>query len=202
VSTLSCPVTVVTHGIQEPQAQASIAWDNAFGCVKDPTNPLVDRIPFTVPVKVSWESLAEMLSVKFEQATEKGLEPFQLEALKYKLLPEVQYHSATAALDGSAVHEISFNRFSKSTLSGCPFSFWEWFYSSMKLIEKHALRSWKSGAIYGFISRKDAEIMLHGSSPGVFLVRFSDTVLGGISITFVSRGEFTCAKYKTHEPPD
>jgi len=95
------------------EAQASIAWDNVFDCVKDPTNPLVDRIPFTVPIKVSWESLAEMLSVKFEQATEKGLEPFQLEALKYKLLPEVQYHSATAALDATAFLEVTFNQFSK-----------------------------------------------------------------------------------------
>jgi len=191
VWTLSCPVSIIVHKCQEPEAHALIAWDNAFGCIKDPTNCLTERIPFEVPLKVSWESLVEMLSAKFEQATGKGLEAFQIEALKNKLFPEAQHgHSPSDDTETSALNEVSFDRFSKSARTvGCRFSFWEWFYASMKLIEKHALREWRSGAIYGFISRRDAEVMLQGSSPGVFIVRFASSSLGSMSITFVNRGE-------------
>jgi len=195
VWTLSCPVSIIVHRSQKPKAHALIAWDNAFGCIKDPTNCLIERIPFQVPLKVSWESLAEMLSAKFKQATGKGLETFQIEALKNKLLHEAQYgHSPSGDTESSALNEVSFDRLSKSVLTdGYRFSFWEWFYASMKLIKKHALREWRSGGIYGFISRRDAETMLHGSSPGVFIVRVANSLLGCMSFTFVNRGE--CVTY-------
>jgi len=75
-----------------------------------------------------------------------GLETFQLEALKYKLLPEAQeinIHSLNSSPDiprSSAIHEVSFSHFAKSKLSGRSVSFWEWFYNLMKLVEKYASR--------------------------------------------------------------
>jgi signal transducer and activator of transcription 5B len=173
---------VVTHGVQESQAWATVTWDNAFGTSKEPMLPLVHRVPFVVPHTVPWESLAQMLSIKFEQTAGKGLEDFQLKSLKQKLLPDSLTNLSVEA-------QVSFTRLSKLPLTGTSFSFWEWFYSAMKLVEKHALRSWKNGSIYGFIARKDAEIALQGSNPGTFLVRFSDTVLGGITITYVAKSK-------------
>jgi len=174
--------------------QGFIFWDNAFGCMTDPTNCLPERIPFQVPAKVPWESLGEMLSAKFEQATGKRLEAFQLEALKCKLVSGKSSPDNPDCGDTSevsdAVHEVSFNQFAISKLSGYSFSFWKWFYVIMKLVEKHASAEWRSGAIpYVFVSRQDAGALLQESSPGVFIVTFTDTLLGRISITFVNRSE-------------
>jgi len=163
--------------------------------VKDPTDCLLDRIPFQVLLKVSWESLAEMLSAKFEKATGKGFDSVQLEALKHRLLPEAHENTDSASTSqetsqSSAIHDVSFNQFVKSKLSGGSFSFWEWFFNLLELVERYASLEWRSGAIHAFISRMDAENMLQGSSPGVFLVRFSDSKQsGGISITYVNEGE-------------
>ena len=44
--TLSLPVVVIVHGNQEPQALATVTWDNAFA--------EWGRRPFVVPDKVSW----------------------------------------------------------------------------------------------------------------------------------------------------
>lgn len=44
VTTLSLPVVVIVHGVQEAHAWATIIWDNAFA------QPM--RFPFQVPVKV------------------------------------------------------------------------------------------------------------------------------------------------------
>merc|ERR1719461_611986 len=50
VWTLSLPVVVIVHGNQEPQALATITWDNAFADWGRP--------PFRVPDKVSWHKMA------------------------------------------------------------------------------------------------------------------------------------------------
>ena len=44
--TLSLPVVVIVHGNQEPQALATVTWDNAFA--------EWGRRPFVVPDKVTW----------------------------------------------------------------------------------------------------------------------------------------------------
>ena len=44
--TMSLPVVVIVHGNQEPQALATVVWDNAFGDW--------GRKPFVVPDKVTW----------------------------------------------------------------------------------------------------------------------------------------------------
>jgi signal transducer and activator of transcription 5B len=55
VWTLSLPVVVIVHGNQEPQALATITWDNAFGGG--------GRLPFRVPDKVPWAKMAEALNM-------------------------------------------------------------------------------------------------------------------------------------------
>ena len=57
VWTLSLPVVVIVHGNQEPQALATITWDNAFA--------EWGRAPFRVPEKVSWARMASALNMKW-----------------------------------------------------------------------------------------------------------------------------------------
>merc|ERR1719414_2198670 len=67
VWTLSLPVVVIVHGNQEPQALATITWDNAFADWGRP--------PFRVPDKVSWHKMAMALNMKWTSAcnTHRGL---------------------------------------------------------------------------------------------------------------------------------
>lgn len=81
---------------------------------------------------------------------------------------------------------MNLSRFAKETMVEGPLGFWELFYGCLKLTEKHFAGHWKDGVIYGFIGRSDAEEMLIGWSPGTFLLRFSDSILGGISICYVA----------------
>lgn len=39
--------------------------------------------------------------------------------------------------------------------------------------------------VAGFISKNDAHDMLRGCNPGTFLLRFSETEIGGISVAYV-----------------
>lgn len=75
-------------------------------------------------------------------------------------------------------------------MSTAPLVFWEWFYSCLKVTERHFARHWRDGLVYGFIGRLEAEQMLRGWKPGTFLLRFSDSMLGGISICYVSASEY------------
>ena len=58
--TLSLPVVVIVHGNQEPQALATVTWDNAFA--------EWGRRPFVVPEKVSWAQAGAALNMKWKAA--------------------------------------------------------------------------------------------------------------------------------------
>jgi hypothetical protein len=81
------------------------------------------------------------------------------------------------------------------------FSFWEWFFLIMQLIKQKLLKFWDEGLselrrrvslsssylgwLVGFISKQDAsQRMLMCPNP-TFLLRFSDTQTGAVSIGFV-----------------
>merc|ERR1719445_2007158 len=58
--TLSLPVVVIVHGNQEPQALATVTWDNAFA--------EWGRRPFVVPDKVTWGQVSNALNMKWTHA--------------------------------------------------------------------------------------------------------------------------------------
>jgi hypothetical protein len=68
---------------------------------------------------------------------------------------------------------------------GNNFSFWNWCYEIIKLIEKYLKGPWCEGSIMGIIEREKAENMLSTCPPGTFLARFSDSRLGAISISWI-----------------
>ena len=86
------------------------------------------------------------------------------------------------------------------------FTFWEWFYKHLDLIKSTLKREWMEGwvsqpvwrerevrkrchfscrLIEGFMDKNEAQQLLTQTQPGTFLVRFSDSEAGGVSVTWV-----------------
>ncbi|XP_042239930.1 signal transducer and activator of transcription 5B-like isoform X2 [Homarus americanus] len=170
VWTLSLPVVVIVHGNQEPHAWATVSWDNAFA--------EQGRIPFTVPEKVPWPQIADMLDSKFKSATGRGLTDDNLKFLAGKAFrsPQIQ--------DFNNMY-LSWSQFCKEPLSERNFTFWEWFFAVMKVTREHLRQPWNDGSIMGFVGRRQAEEMLKNSKSGTFLLRFSDSELGGVTIAWM-----------------
>lgn len=170
VWTLSLPVVVIVHGNQEPHAWATVTWDNAF------SEP--GRVPFAVPEKVPWNKVAETLSLKFRAATGRGLTEDNLRFLAEKAF-RGNFNDSSNSL-------LTWAQFCKEPLSERNFTFWEWFYAIMKLTREHLRGPWVDGAIMGFVRKRQAEEMLTSCLCGTFLLRFSDSELGGITIAWIS----------------
>ena len=48
---------------------------------------------------------------------------------------------------------------------------------------------WKKGYVMGFVARTKAESLLQQQPPGTFLLRFSDSKRGGVSIAYKKLGK-------------
>lgn len=173
---LSLPVVVIVHGNQEPQSWATITWDNAFS---DPT-----RIPFQVPDKVPWVRLAEALSMKFKHATGRELTDDNLQFLCEKVFK----HPTPNTMNQNEMF-ISWALFCKEPLQDRTYTFWDWFYAAMKLTREHLRNPWNDRLIMGFVHKRSAEDMLMKCQMGTFLLRYSDSELGGITIAWVGENE-------------
>ncbi|KAL5244355.1 hypothetical protein ACI65C_011765 [Semiaphis heraclei] len=171
---LSLPVVVIVHGNQDPHAWATVIWDNAFA--------KLGRVPFSVPDKVPWKSVAEALNMKFSAVTGRGLSEESLMFLAEKALrtQNVDFNNMV----------ISWSQFCKEPLPQRSFTFWEWFYSVMKLTKEHLKGPWMDGAIMGFIRKSDAENMLTRYATGTFLLRFSDSELGGLTVAWTASNDY------------
>ncbi|XP_069763352.1 signal transducer and activator of transcription 5B-like [Narcine bancroftii] len=175
VKTLSLPVVVIVHGSQDNNATATVLWDNAFA---EP-----GRVPFVVPDKVLWPQLCEALNMKFkaEVQSTRGLSEENLVFLAQK------------AFSSSAIHPedfsnmtITWSQFNRESLPGRNFTFWQWFDGVMELTKKHLKPHWNDGAILGFVNKQQAQDMLLSKPNGTFLLRFSDSEIGGITIAWVA----------------
>ena len=72
----------------------------------------------------------------------------------------------------------------KDTLKGVMFTFWSWFYQARELVVTCFKKEWEAGLIEGFIDKNEAHTKLAQCVPGTFLMRFSDSGIGGISIAY------------------
>ena len=171
----SLPVVVIVHGNQEPHAWATVTWHNAFA------RP--DELLYQVPDKVPWRELGRVLSEKFRSCAGRGL---SIQNLKY-LASKVYRNQA----DSDDIL-VTWNQFAKEPLSDKSFTFWEWFHSILKLTKEHLRDLWRAERIFGFIGKKGCVDLLLGSAysepvpVGTFLLRYSETELGGITIAWVS----------------
>ncbi|XP_043983859.1 signal transducer and activator of transcription 6 isoform X2 [Gambusia affinis] len=170
----SQPVVVIVHGSQDINAVATIIWDCAFA---EP-----DRVPFVVPDRVTWKMMVETLNVKFcsEVGTNHNLNPYNKHFLAQKIFDQPEYASD---LSDSVVTWCQFN---KEVLAGRNFTFWQWFEGAMDLTKKHLKPYWSDGLIFGFIGKQHVHLILKESPSGTFLLRFSDSEIGGITIAYVA----------------
>ena len=72
----------------------------------------------------------------------------------------------------------------------CPVSHREWFYRAMELTQLRLMNLWKDRHIMGFVDKGAAQQILMAKSVGSFLLRFSDSELGGITIAFKQQTNF------------
>ena len=172
VWSMSLPVVVIVHGNQEPHAWATVTWDNAFA-------ELI-RDPFVVPEKVPWPQVAEALNMKFKSVTGRALTDDNL-----RFLAEKAFRGGPPGCQDLSNLMLSWAQFCKEPLHERSFTFWEWFYAVMKLTKEHLRGPWNDGCILGFVRKKQAEETLATCASGTFLMRFSDSELGGVTIAWV-----------------
>ncbi|XP_023573906.1 signal transducer and activator of transcription 5B [Octodon degus] len=173
VKTLSLPVVVIVHGSQDNNATATVLWDNAFA---EP-----GRVPFAVPDKVPWPQLCEALDMKFkaEVQSTRGLTKENLVFLAQKL-----FSSSSGHLEDYSGMAVSWSQFNRENLPGRNYTFWQWFDGVMEVLKKHLKPHWNDGAILGFVNKQQAHDLLINKPDGTFLLRFSDSEIGGITIAW------------------
>uniref|UniRef100_A0A3P8NIH7 Signal transducer and activator of transcription n=1 Tax=Astatotilapia calliptera TaxID=8154 RepID=A0A3P8NIH7_ASTCA len=173
--TLSLPVVVIVHGSQDNNATATVLWDNAFA---EP-----GRVPFLVPDKVLWPQLCEVINMKYkaEVQSNRGLSEENLVFLAQKA-----FSSSSNNPDDYRSMTMTWSQFNRESLPGRNFTFWQWFDGVMELTKKHLKPHWNDGAILGFVNKQQAQDMLMSKPNGTFLLRFSDSEIGGITIAWVA----------------
>uniref|UniRef100_A0AAQ4PIW6 Signal transducer and activator of transcription n=1 Tax=Gasterosteus aculeatus aculeatus TaxID=481459 RepID=A0AAQ4PIW6_GASAC len=173
--TLSLPVVVIVHGSQDNNATATVLWDNAFA---EP-----GRVPFLVPDKVVWPQLCDAINMKYkaEVQSNRGLSEENLVFLAQKA-----FSSSSNNPDDYRNMTMTWSQFNRESLPGRNFTFWQWFDGVMELTKKHLKPHWNDGAILGFVNKQQAQDMLMSKPNGTFLLRFSDSEIGGITIAWVA----------------
>ncbi|XP_072512625.1 signal transducer and activator of transcription 6 [Salminus brasiliensis] len=187
VQMISLPVVVIVHGSQENNAMATIIWDCAF------SEP--NRIPFVVPERVPWSQMCEALSSKFmsEVQTNRGLDRYNLHCLAQKIFDK------DVSGDFSNM-PVSWAQFNKEVLPGRNFTFWQWFEGVIDLTKKCLKSYWSEGLIFGFIGKQHLHVILQNKPNGTFLLRFSDSEIGGITIAYVGPSESGGRKIQNIQP--
>uniref|UniRef100_A0A8C6KGW7 Signal transducer and activator of transcription n=1 Tax=Nothobranchius furzeri TaxID=105023 RepID=A0A8C6KGW7_NOTFU len=178
VKTLSLPVVVIVHGSQDNNATATVLWDNAFA--------EAGRVPFLVPDKVLWPQLCEAINMKYkaEVQSNRGLSEENLVFLAQKAFSSTSnnpddYRSMT--MTWSQFNRVSIMQLLEKIVS-VTFSFNEWI-----SVLPHSIKHFNHIlAILGFVNKQQAQDMLMSKPNGTFLLRFSDSEIGGITIAWVA----------------
>uniref|UniRef100_A0A8C6KN33 Signal transducer and activator of transcription n=1 Tax=Nothobranchius furzeri TaxID=105023 RepID=A0A8C6KN33_NOTFU len=175
VKTLSLPVVVIVHGSQDNNATATVLWDNAFA--------EAGRVPFLVPDKVLWPQLCEAINMKYkaEVQSNRGLSEENLVFLAQKAFSSTSnnpddYRSMT--MTWSQFNRVSIMQLLEKIVS-VTFSFNEWI-----SVLPHSIKHFNH--ILGFVNKQQAQDMLMSKPNGTFLLRFSDSEIGGITIAWVA----------------
>ncbi|XP_043080065.1 signal transducer and activator of transcription 6 isoform X2 [Puntigrus tetrazona] len=188
IQTISLPVVVIVHGSQEINAMATIIWDCAFS--------ESNRIPFVVPERVSWKQMCEALSSKFmsEVQTQRCLDRYNLHFLAQKIFDQPDISEDLSNMP------VSWAQFNKEVLPGRNFTFWQWFEGVMDLTKKCLRDYWSEGLIFGFIGKQHLHVILQNKPNGTFLLRFSDSEIGGITIAYVGPSDNGGRKIQNIQP--
>ncbi|XP_023398450.1 signal transducer and activator of transcription 4 isoform X2 [Loxodonta africana] len=182
--TNSLPVVMISNVSQLPNAWASIIWYNVS------TNDSQNLVFFNNPPSATLSQLLEVMSWQFSSYVGRGLNSDQLNMLAEKLTVLCSYS------DG----HLTWAKFCKEHLPGKSFTFWIWLEAILDLIKKHILPLWIDGYIMGFVSKEKERLLLKDKMPGTFLLRFSESHLGGITFTWVDHSESGEVRFHSVEP--
>ncbi|XP_050781597.1 signal transducer and activator of transcription 6 isoform X2 [Gopherus flavomarginatus] len=186
---LSLPIVVIVHGNQDNNAKATVLWDNAFS--------ELERVPFVVAERVPWEKMCETLNLRFmaEVQTSKGLLPEH-----YFFLAQKIFNNSSASPEDFHNRSVSWAQFNKEILPGRGFTFWQWFDGVLDLTKRCLKSYWSDRLIIGFISKQYVSKLLGPKPDGTFLLRFSDSEIGGITIAHVIRGKDGSVQVENIQP--
>ncbi|KAF3824281.1 hypothetical protein GH733_008566, partial [Mirounga leonina] len=175
---------MISNVSQLPNAWASIIWYNVS------TNDSQNLVFFNNPPSATLSQLLEVMSWQFSSYVGRGLNSDQLNMLAEKLTVQSSYS------DG----HLTWAKFCKEHLPGKSFTFWTWLEAILDLIKKHILPLWIDGYVMGFVSKEKERLLLKDKMPGTFLLRFSESHLGGITFTWVDHSENGEVRFHSVEP--
>ncbi|KAM9859864.1 signal transducer and activator of transcription 2 [Aulostomus maculatus] len=170
----SLPVVIISNSSQQQNSWASILW---FSMLSQDTK---DVMFFANSPAATWPQFAEMLSWQFLSATKCGLNEDQLEMIAQKLFGKQQNYNNC---------KVAWSKFSKEN---GPVTFWVWFDGILVMVKTYLEELWKEGLIMGFVTKTKENSLLKKKQRGTFLIRFSESVVGGITFSWVditSKGE-------------
>ena len=147
-----------------PDPLARLAWTAACPC-----QTWVDRVP--------WPQLVRGLQLvwRTQVSSADPLEPRHLACLVSKLRWPGQVGED---------FEVTWQQFQGQPLAPYTFTFWQWFFGAVRLTRDHMVGPWRKGLVLGFVAKQEGEALLALRPQGTFLLRFSDSILGGISIAY------------------
>ena len=174
IQLLSVPVVITVHTSQYADAYATVAWNNALS--EDLPNEECSLREMT------WNRIVGQIQSKHSASVGKDTRPLtiaQLNCLKNKVCGLNEYVENPT---------LTRAQFCINKLPGLKFSFWQWYYNTFSFIQNHFSGAFNDGYIMGYVKRCDAENLLidAGRIPGMFLLRFSDSILNAISIVWVN----------------
>lgn len=170
----SLPVVIISNSSQQQSAWASVLW---FNMISVDTKDI--RFFASSPV-ASWPQFGEMLSWQFLSATERGLDDSQLEMIAHRIFGKKPNYENC---------KVSWSKFCKESP---PDTFWVWFDGILTLVKTYLEAIWRDGHIIGFVTKAKEKSLLKRKQRGTFMLRFSESVVGGITFSWVdinSKGE-------------
>ncbi|XP_055016148.1 signal transducer and activator of transcription 2 isoform X2 [Boleophthalmus pectinirostris] len=163
----SLPMVIISNSSQQQSAWASVLWFNMLSLdTKD------IRFFATAP-SAPWPQFAEMLSWQFLSATKCGLNAEQLEMIAFRLFGKQQSYNHLM---------VSWAKFSKEN---SPITFWVWFDGILMMVKQYLADLWRDGLIMGFVTKAKEKSLLKKKQRGTFLLRFSESMVGGITFSWV-----------------
>uniref|UniRef100_A0A7N8XKP0 Signal transducer and activator of transcription 2 n=1 Tax=Mastacembelus armatus TaxID=205130 RepID=A0A7N8XKP0_9TELE len=156
----SLPVVIISNSSQQQSAWASVLW---FSMLSQDTK---DVMFFANTPAAPWPKFGEMLSWQFLSATKRGLNDAQLEMIAHKLFGK-------SCFCFSCIFFLLF------------WTFWVWFDGILTMVKTYLEDQWREGLIVGFVTKGKEKSLLKKKRRGTFLLRFSESVIGGITFSWV-----------------
>lgn len=168
LSKMSFPVAIKTHANQNHDVWAAVIWDNAY-C----TQPYQLR-----PVEGNWILLRDAMDRYFMQEIGRHLSEINLKYLFEKCC------KAAYNFETMQTTIVTISKFCIEKAKNCDFTFFEFFYDAIRLIKECLLELWLNDYVIGFVSKIESETILSTFCSGTFLLRFSESETGAVTMAY------------------